>query len=169
MAVGVVGSLELDVLATGVAEVGAGVAGAVDVVGGGVVAVVLGLLLPGAGVPAKGSVYCWSPAEPPPEASVTAGTASARALRAACRWPANVGCAPGRVWQPGPPSRRSAVAASDARADNAWAAGRQTASFCRISCKSQEVWRPRRRTVLGWLRAVPGSRRKSGVPRPPLW
>ena len=63
VAVGVVGSLPVAVLATGVTlVVGVAVAGGEVAAGwvevaGGLVAVVLGLLLPGA-VPAKGSVYC---------------------------------------------------------------------------------------------------------------
>ena len=75
----VVGSL---LAVTGVVVVAAG-AGAVDVAAGGAVVVVEGLVLlceaPEPGWVANGSVYCWSPAEPPPEATVTAGTVSASA------------------------------------------------------------------------------------------
>jgi hypothetical protein len=47
-------------------------------VAGALVLVVLGVLLPDE-PPPNGSVYCWSPADPPPEATVAAGTANARA------------------------------------------------------------------------------------------
>ena len=81
VAVGVVGSLAGEVLATGAALV-VGVAAGVllgwpEVVGA-LEVVVLGVLLPDE-LPPNGSVYCWSPAEPPPEARVAAGTASAMA------------------------------------------------------------------------------------------
>lgn len=80
VAVGVVGSPAGDVLAAGVALV-VGVAAGV-VLGwlevAGALVVVLAVLEPDE-LPPNGSVYCWSPAEPPPAATVAAGTASARA------------------------------------------------------------------------------------------
>jgi hypothetical protein len=73
------------IVAVGVAVVVASALGAGDEVVGVAAGVGVGaLVVVGAGAevavlvldPAKGSVYCWSPADPPPAARVTAGKAS---------------------------------------------------------------------------------------------
>jgi hypothetical protein len=141
VAVGVVvGSLAVDVSATGVVLVagGAVVAGWVDVEGA-LVLVVFGLLLPGEELPPNGSVYCWSPAEPPPEASVTAGTANARAASSSKQVTSQRGV---RTH-----ASMATVLAPRTRAP-------QT-DVLQDLLQNQEVYRRTRRSVLGWLPPYP--------------
>jgi hypothetical protein len=124
----VVGSLAVEVLATGVALVVGGevAAGWVDV-DGALVVVAVDVLLPD-DVPPKGSVYCWSPAEPPPPAAmVTAGIASARAPRTSMEITNQRGVRTGA-------SMAIAVAA---RVRLAGLPGKR--AFCRISCKTRRL------------------------------
>ena len=143
VAVGVVGSLAVEVLATGVTLVVG--------VGGGVLV---------AGCARRRRARWWSsswacscPGRSRRTGRCTAGHRRSRHRRqasprgprgperraTACRSPTNGGCAPMRVWQP------------------RWRRARlhPKPSFCRISCRTRSCVGARRRVMLGWLPPYP--------------